>query len=61
LSVNSHFLLVALFISSTLAILSITHIQAIAQALPTAEVSAFSKALVLFINDVHSISCASQL
>jgi hypothetical protein len=45
-----------LFISSILAIESITHIQAIAQALPTAEVSAFSKALVLFIKVVQSIS-----
>jgi hypothetical protein len=51
----------ALFISSILAMLSITHIQAIAQALPTALVSAFSNALVLFIYHCHSISCASQV
>ena len=47
--------LLALLISSTLAIQSITPIQANAQARPTAEVSAFSRAEVAFIQD-HSIS-----
>ena len=45
----------ALFISSTLAIESITQIHIIANALPTALVSAFSNALVLLINQSHHL------
>jgi hypothetical protein len=49
-------LLTALLISSTLAIQSTIPIQAKAQARPTAEVSAFSRAEVLLILPSHSIS-----
>jgi hypothetical protein len=46
----------ALLISSALAIESITHIHIIANALPTALVSAFSNALVLLINQSHRLA-----
>jgi hypothetical protein len=40
-----------------LAIESITQIHIIAKALPTADVSAFSNADVLFINQSHHLAC----
>jgi hypothetical protein len=46
-----------LFISSTLAIESITQIHIIAKALPTADVSAFSRADVLLINPSPHVAC----
>jgi hypothetical protein len=45
-----------LFTSSTLAIESITQIHIIAKALPTADVSAFSRADVLLINPSHRLA-----